>query len=975
MTRPTQLGPEIERFAGSARVADLGPDPAGPGFHADDEPGASPSLSSMRSAQVRVAIVAGLVAGAAALLSALLLPHMRPFGAPYHVPWWLVALGFFIADWKVLHVHFRRETHVFTMIEVPVVAGLFLLAPAEYLLAAVTGGGLALLVTGRGSWLKMAYNLALAALIGIVILAIFQLFTDHTPPPSLADWVAAVLATLAAAVLAAILTATVITASGGAPQFHKLPEMIRFGSLIAVANTSLALLAITVMWQDQAAIALVALPLLALFFVYGAYLSEREKHQRLELLYQSSRIMQHSPELDSAIMAVLEHAREMFRAESAEILLFPQPGSSEALRTVARSEGEPEVMVPVAFDPDDPLARRTATEGRAFFPVDPRGATDSQVMLSPLAGDSGIFGMMRVAHRLTAGTSFDTDDLRLLETLANQAAVALENGQLEQSLAELSRLKEQLRFLAYHDPLTSLPNRISMAEEIDARLSTPGAEPPTILYIDLDDFKVVNDSLGHHAGDEILVAASDRIRNCLGPGDVAARLGGDEFAVLLTEGERFDRSTATSAALLRVLRSPFVLNGQEMTIGASIGIATWRAGQTADDLLRDADVAMYAAKTSGKRRIARFDPSMHAALVARHTLSVELARGLERGELEVHYQPIVELASGRITAIEALARWRHPFRGLIAPDEFIAIAEETGSINTLGRIVLVQAAAQVARWTRLPDIAPDLRVSINVSPVELLRGRLRERCPVGPRDRGPRVRPADPGSHRDGHAARHAADDREARRADEDRRRRRRRRLRDRLLVAGLPAPVPRQRPQDRPRVRPAVPLADRRGRLGRREHDHRPRPGDEPAGRRRRHRGGGPARAAPGHGLRVRPGVPLPPAARRSHDRALPAGRRRARRRRLGRHAACPRAGRLRTPRRSPASARGWRRPGGERRRPTWPWPPRRPPDRLRPTARGGPHPTAAAHGRRRMPPGSPVGSRTDVPSATWLTSAGSLL
>ncbi len=720
-TRPTQLGPEIEHFAGSARVADLGPDPADPGFHADDEPGAPPSPSSMRSAQVRVAIVAGLVAGAAALLSVLLLPHMRPFGAPYHVPWWLVALGFFIADWKVLHVHFRRETHVFTMIEVPVVAGLFLLAPAEYLLAAVTGGGLGLLVTGRGSWLKMAYNLALAALIGIVILAIFQLFTDHTPPPSLADWVAAVLATLAAAVLAAILTATVITASGGAPQFHKLPEMIRFGSLIAVANTSLALLAITVMWQDQAAIALVALPLLALFFVYGAYLSEREKHQRLELLYQSSRIMQHSPELDSAIMAVLEHAREMFRAETAEILLFPQPGSGEALRTVARSEGEPEVMVPVPFDPDDPLARRTATEGRAFFPVDPRGATDSQVMLSPLAGDSGIFGMMRVAHRLTAGTSFDTDDLRLLETLANQAAVALENGQLEQSLAELSRLKEQLRFLAYHDPLTSLPNRISMAEEIDTRLSTPGAEPPTILYIDLDDFKVVNDSLGHHAGDEILVAASDRIRNCLGPGDVAARLGGDEFAVLLTEGERFDRSTATSAALLRVLRSPFVLNGQEMTIGASIGIATWRAGQSADELLRDADVAMYAAKTSGKRRIARFDPSMHAALVARHTLSVELARGLERGELEVHYQPIVELVSGRITAIEALARWRHPVRGLISPDEFIAIAEETGSINTLGRIVLVQAAAQVARWSRLPDIGPDLRVSINVSPVELLQ--------------------------------------------------------------------------------------------------------------------------------------------------------------------------------------------------------------------------------------------------------------
>ncbi len=679
------------------------------------------AADALRAARFRVAFVTLIVASLAALGVVLLVPHMRHFDSPFQVPWWAVSLGFFVAEWKVLHVHFRRETHAFSMNEVPVVAGLFLLTPEEYLLAAVTGGALALLITSRRSPLRIAYNLSHFALIGIVTLGIFQVFTDHVAPPSLHDWIAALLATSASEVLAASLIATVITASGGAPQFSKLPEMIRFAILMAVSNTSLSLLAITVMWQDQAALGLLALPLLALFFVYRAYLSEREKHQRLELLYQSSRIMQHSPELDSAIMAVLEHAREMFRAEVAEILLFPQPGSAEALRTVARSEGLAEVMVPVAFDPQDPTVRRTAVEGRAFFPADGRGVTDTQMMLSPLAGDSGIFGMMRVAHRLSAGTSFDTDDLRLLETLANQAAVALENGQLEQSLAELSRLKEQMRFLAYHDPLTSLPNRIFLVEEMDLRLGDPALEPPTVLYIDLDDFKVVNDSLGHHAGDEILVAASDRIRNCLGPGELAARLGGDEFAVVLTEGERLDRSATTSAALLRALRAPFVLNGQEMTIGASIGIATGRPGQTADELLRDADVAMYAAKTSGKRRIARFDPSMHAALVARHTLSIELARGLERGEMEVHYQPIVELTTGRITAVEALARWRHPVRGLISPDEFIAIAEETGSIVALGRIILVEAAAQVARWSRTPGGPADLRLSINVSPVELLQ--------------------------------------------------------------------------------------------------------------------------------------------------------------------------------------------------------------------------------------------------------------
>jgi diguanylate cyclase (GGDEF)-like protein len=485
-------------------------------------------------------------------------------------------------------------------------------------------------------------------------------------------------------------------------------------------NTSLTLLAVTVMWQDMAAVTLLGLPLLALFFVYRAYLGEREKHQRLELLYQSSRIMHHTPELDSAIVAVLEHAREMFRAEIAEILLFPQAGTTDALRTVCRHDRPSDVMQPVPFDGEDPLVRRAAAEAKAFFVEEPRGGEGARAMLSPLAGDSGVFGLMRVAHRLSAGTGFDGDDLRLLETLANQAAVALENGQLEQSLTELSRLKEQLRFQAYHDSLTGLPNRPLLIEQVEGRLSEPDSEV-TILYIDLDDFKFVNDSLGHAAGDQVLVAASERIRECLGPDDLAARLGGDEFAVLLADGSPRERAPATGDAIVHALRSQFVLNGQELTLGGSVGIAMGRPGQTADELLRDADVAMYAAKAGGKRRVARFEPAMHAALVARHTLSGELARALAHDALQVHYQPIVELATGRPVAVEALVRWRHPVRGYLPPDEFISIAEETGSILALGHFVLMEAVARAAHWRRMPGVPNDFRVSINVSPLQLLQ--------------------------------------------------------------------------------------------------------------------------------------------------------------------------------------------------------------------------------------------------------------
>jgi diguanylate cyclase (GGDEF)-like protein len=707
-----------EEMPDSARVAAM-PRTPGSAPASDVEP-STRLASSLRLARVRVAVVATLVGGAAVLAMFLVLPHAQPFDTEFDLPWPLLAVGFFVAEWKVIHVHFRRETHAFSMSEVPVVAGLFLLYPNDYLLAAVIGSGAALLVGGTRSPLKILYNLCHFAFVGILTLTIFQLITDHAAPPTFVDWLAALAATSASAVVSAVSVATVITASGGAPQFNKLPEMIRFSGLMAVANTSITLLAITVMWEDPTAVALLGLPVLALFFVYRAYLGEKEKHQRLELLYQSSRIMHHTPELDSAILAVLEHAREMFRAEVAEILLFPRVVSEEALRTVAYHDRPSDIMTPVAFDPNDMLVQRCAREGRALFVDDARGGSGAQDMLSPLSGDSGVFGLMRVSHRLSAGTGFDEDDLRLLETLANQAAVALENGHLEQSLAELSRLKEQLRFQAYHDPLTGLPNRTLLIEAVDERLAA-AAGATTVLYIDLDDFKYVNDSLGHAAGDRILVAAAERIRSCLAPGDVAARLGGDEFAILLAAGAALERPAVAGDEILAALRAPFALNGQELTIGGSIGVATAREGQSADDLLRDADVAMYAAKSGGKRRVSFFDPSMHAALVQRHKLSGELARSVDRGELQVHYQPILELATGRVVGAEALARWYHPAKGFVAPETFIALAEENGSILGLGRFVLAESISRAGVWRRLPGVEPDFRVSVNVSPLQLLQ--------------------------------------------------------------------------------------------------------------------------------------------------------------------------------------------------------------------------------------------------------------
>ncbi len=666
---------------------------------------------------------------AAAALAGYLLDvrYLEPFPSPVHIPWPILAVAYLATETKVILVHFRRETHSFSLSEVPAVIGLFFVTPNEYLLAVLVGSGVALLVTARQSRVKVAFNLANFALIGVVTLAVFNRIATPGGAPDPVDWLAAFSAMLVPVIIGALTIATAISLSGGAPQFQKLPEMLKFGLVVALANTSLALLAVSVMWINPSAVLLLLIPVVTIFLAYRAYLSEREKHERLELLYQSSRIMQHSPELDSALVALLDHARTMFRAEIAEVILYPRDDARDALRTTSIHDAAPDVMVPVAIDLETGLHGRVVGERRAFLTTSAvktlAGRSIRQAMVSPLIGESGLVGSMTVANRLTEGTTFDSDDLLLLETLANQAAVALENGQLEQSLAELSRLKEQLRHQAYHDSLTGLANRAMFAERVEAQLAVrePGLDA-VVLFLDLDDFKVVNDTLGHGAGDRLLRVVAERINGCVRSEDLAARLGGDEFAVLLLDTPNLERSMSVAQRIIEALQVPFQIGGHEISVGASIGIAATsrldEAADSADVLLRNADVAMYTAKAAGKRRAAVFEPTMHAALVARHSLSAELSRSLGRGELAVFFQPIVRLADRQVAGVEALVRWRHPTRGLILPGEFIGLAEETGLILALGRWVLTESCMRFGAW-QAGDVADDFFVSVNISPLQV----------------------------------------------------------------------------------------------------------------------------------------------------------------------------------------------------------------------------------------------------------------
>jgi diguanylate cyclase (GGDEF)-like protein/PAS domain S-box-containing protein len=288
-------------------------------------------------------------------------------------------------------------------------------------------------------------------------------------------------------------------------------------------------------------------------------------------------------------------------------------------------------------------------------------------------------------------------------------------------ITDRKQLEEQLRHQAFHDSLTGLANRALFLDRLEHALARSSRRDRrmAVLYLDLDDFKAVNDSLGHPVGDRLLVAVSERLRGALRPADTAARMGGDEFAVLLDEMPAGTQRREIAERLLRTLRGPYGIDGRQLLVRVSIGMATPRtAGETADDLLRNADLAMYAAKRKGKDRVELFRSRLYAQERDRLALKTDLERALDRGELRVVYQPILELRTGAMVGAEALLRWTHPERGPIPPAEFIPLAEEGGQIVELGRFVLRTACQEVARWPR-PVRGWPLAISVNLSARQL----------------------------------------------------------------------------------------------------------------------------------------------------------------------------------------------------------------------------------------------------------------
>jgi signal transduction histidine kinase len=414
------------------------------------------------------------VAGAAAILFFTVVRHLTPLQAPLQMPWWVLAGLFAVAEIFVIHLQFRREAHSFSLGEIPTVLGLFFAGPAALVLGQLVGGAAALALHRRQSALKLVFNVGHFSLGVCVAGILFHWMMDPADPLGPWGWAAAFTATIVTDLMGALLVGLAIALAEG-DRIRLSAQLVGVGQAVTLTNTSIAVIAVTILWTEPAAGWLLLVPVAILVPAYRAYVAGRQRHLSLESLYQATRLLQRSLKVDSMMPLLLTRAREMFRAEVAEVLLFPLSEKDRAVRATLGPTEEVEESL-VELDPTDGVWARVASEDQALLlarPIDnerlrrsfeARGLRDA--MVAPLHGKGGVVGTMMAANRLGEVSTFDPEDLKLFEALANHASVSLENarlvGRLEDSLArltEMNRLKDDFVATVSHElrtPLTSI---------------------------------------------------------------------------------------------------------------------------------------------------------------------------------------------------------------------------------------------------------------------------------------------------------------------------------------------------------------------------------------------------------------------------------------------------------------------------------------------------------------------------------------
>src|SRR5450631_3544614 len=695
---------------------------------------------SLGPAQISWLMTASLAAGAILLTT-------RAGGGPIvalHLPPAAIAVavgaGFFIEEQFLLSVEFRRQAHTFTLASIPLLIGVLVLPPDVFVIARLTGSLLAF-AWQRVSVDKAAYNSAAYAFEAAADALYVHLLLGPAPGLNLrtAIVVIGILAVVDQVIGALVLV--MIRVHNG-PLSRADVTAVLVPALVLSVTSSVFAFNILILFEYGMLGATVAVLFLGLGTAgYRAYAAARHRHKSLILVHDFVTGGVGAQSLEALAEELLSRIRRLLRASAVQMLVFDSDmhdgdrrrsdsdGASDGLPPVVGSaltlavDEEDRLHTSHDFDPLDWVVMRTLTQqepllaGRATRDPGVRqwlakhGFRDA--MMVALPESSGMRGTLRVTDRLGETATFTGEDLTMLQTLTGHLAVALRS----------TRLVQELGFDATHDPLTGLANRRALYTEGEARLLATPNRRRALLLLDLDKFKEVNDSLGHHAGDQLLVEVGARLRGRLRGGDLLARLGGDEFAVLL-EDAGYDEAASVAENLRATLAEPFTaLTGpsalRSLTLHStvSIGIARFPDdGPDLSSLLRKADIAMYKAKISGDGHHI-YSGTDHSDGTSRLRTIDELQAAITSDQLILHFQPKIDLDTGEVHSVEALVRWEHPTRGLLYPGAFLALVEESGLMRALTRLVLKMALDQAAAWCRQGE---HLIVAVNLSASSLV---------------------------------------------------------------------------------------------------------------------------------------------------------------------------------------------------------------------------------------------------------------
>ncbi len=626
-------------------------------------------------------------------------------------PWLFAGLviAFAASERLIFHVEARNEAVSYTPSEAALAVGLLFLDPVALVVARLAGSSVGMILWRRPTPFKLTVNLASFALETAIAATLFGLL-GRGGDTFVTIWLAVMTSVVVALVAGGAVVAVVIAQFEGG-LVRRVTAEVRNAHIFYVPSAAVAA-CIAVPATIDLQLGLVALiPAPIFWLLLRSHGTLIHRFADLASIHDFSRQIAGSSDLAELARTAAEQIANHTRAERVSLRLFKGDGSP-----VDATTGTP---VGTNLFPSHPSDQRwrdvlgscdVARNGPTIAPqMNERcGPGLDGALIATIGDDAGFVGFLVVADRRGASTRFDDDDLGRVRSMIQQLAVTVRKTQLH----------SQIQFEATHDRLSSLPNR-SYFESWMAQAG-PGHHSGATLLIDLNRFKQINDSFGHHAGDLVLVESGARIRNECGPDDLAARFGGDEFAVYAA-GADIERATSLAERIAVALEEPFDLGSASVTIGASVGVALTPDHATdVSGLLRKADIAMYDAKTR-RTRFSMYRDELDQHDTGRLVLLTDLRLAIRDNTLDVHYQPQISLATGRVHGVEALARWDHPTRGRVGPDVFIELAEQAGVIEALTRQIMLKALHQVAEWN---SEGWDLAVSVNVSAQSLLDERL-----------------------------------------------------------------------------------------------------------------------------------------------------------------------------------------------------------------------------------------------------------